>query len=255
MSDQGPSAAPPQQSGGGEGGGGGFFDNLAANLQENLAGVMGFEVEEEAKLAMEDDPWVERSAVKWRVTNNGNADSGKVHVYLSVTDQDSQLAILSKDYNESETVAQQGFSDYSLDVDDFNQLAEDNWAMSGQDYWYLLNEDHRYRFDVYIDEGNGWGNPGTIEFGIELEDEDEDEWGEDDDHSSREEEIERLQARLRDLGVYDGEVDRRYGPKTRDAVRQMQRHYGHHDTGRVDKRFRRAMKANEEFPRAKGFMY
>jgi hypothetical protein len=255
MSDRGPSATPPQQSGGGGGDGGESGNAFMDALVGNLAGAMGFEIEETADIEMDSSPWVEREALKFRVNNKGKADSGGVHVYLSVTDQDSQLPILSKDYSEK-AVPADSFEDFELPVADLNQLAEDNWAMSGKDYWYLLDEDHRYTFQVYIDEGSGWGEPGTVDFGIELEEEDEDEWGEDDDHSSREEEIEQLQSRLRDLGFYDGEVDRKYGPKTRDAVRQMQRHFGHRsDDGRVNKKVRRVMKHDEEFPKAKSLTY
>jgi hypothetical protein len=246
MSDQGPSAAPPEQSGGG--GAGGFFDNL----MDGFADAFGLEI---SNVSLQGDPWVERSAINWRVTNSGNAESGGLHIYLSVVDTVNQLAVLSKDYNE-DGLAEDGAQKYSFALDEFNQLAEDNWAMSGRDYWYMLDEDHRYKFEVYIDQGNGWGEPGSIEFGIEVEGDGGDEWGEDDDHGGRDEEIERLQSRLRELGFYDGEVDRKYGPKTKDAVRQMQRHYGHHnDDGRVNKKVRRVLKHDEEFPKASGFTY
>jgi hypothetical protein len=236
-----------------QGGGGGVGDALLGQFAAEFGIELG-QQEEKADIEFQDEPWVEREAIKWRMVNKGKATSGSLPVYYTVFDQDASVTVVNKDATES-GLPEGEMKDYEFSLSDFNQLAEDNWAMSGRDYWSQLNEDHRYRFEVYVDAGDGWGDPVSIEFGIEIDEDGEDDLSEDDDDRGRDDDIERLQEYLRQLGYYDGEVDRRFGPKTSEAVRRMQRDYGHPEDGRVNRRFRRTMKASEEFPKAAGFTY
>ncbi|MGH9244052.1 MAG: hypothetical protein ACRD29_07000 [Acidimicrobiales bacterium] len=146
------------------GGAGGFFGGLFQDFAENL----GFEIKE---IHLAHQPWLEHAQIGWRVGNTGNKAFSGFQCFIQVVDTNvgDQHVMVRKDYTDPTTVPPDGQADCHFTLEDFNHLARDNWSMNGQAASYRLNARSKYRFDVWIDTANGWDKGGSVEFGVEFE--------------------------------------------------------------------------------------